>query len=222
MRVRVRTSFLTPASKGYYRNLIAFYKHLNIKYRQADFSYSFSNLSRPRSLDSRRAYDIRTKMIYNGGSGRRGIGIPSMHLPPSAKLGAKHRPLGILAQTLRSISNIVTVLPGITAYLYITLYLVINYIRLFFLCLPVVRARLRWEDETLFEWMERTEPKGRFAAWLGLKDSWRDFVWDVMVPLFSALCTAEREDIMNHPADELLGEPFSFFVSFTAGRDMRN
>ncbi|KAK7688299.1 hypothetical protein QCA50_008670 [Cerrena zonata] len=66
---------------GYYPQLIALYKHLGVKFRTTDFSYSFSTLSPSSTGTPLRGENMKTVMIYNGSSGTRGVGIPSSLFP---------------------------------------------------------------------------------------------------------------------------------------------
>ncbi|PPQ67386.1 hypothetical protein CVT25_005965 [Psilocybe cyanescens] len=61
---------------GYYKNMIALYQSIGVKFRQADFSYSFSSLRFSSKL-GRRDRKITTTMIYNGSSGRAGVSKPA-------------------------------------------------------------------------------------------------------------------------------------------------
>lgn len=58
------------------------------------------------------------------------------------------------------------------------------------------------------QWVEVMTPRGRLSRMVGLDKRWRTFMQDVCIPLFSAICTAPRNDIENHPAEEILGAFF--------------
>jgi hypothetical protein len=48
---------------------------------------------------------------------------------------------------------------------------------------------------------------------VGFDKRWRTFMQDVCIPLFSAVCTAPRNDVENHPAEEFLGAFFRSIFS---------
>ena len=48
---------------------------------------------------------------------------------------------------------------------------------------------------------------------VGLDKRWRAFMQDVCMPLFSAVCTAPRDDVETHPAEEFLGAFFCLILS---------
>jgi microfibrillar-associated protein 1 len=79
-----------------------------------------------------------------------------------------------------------------------------------FLSVPIWRSN-DVEETSFAEWAERTAPTGALARWLGMDLVWRDYTQTVLLPLFSAICTAPDEDVLRHPAEEFLGEiPFYF------------
>jgi hypothetical protein len=120
--------------------------------------------------------EMRTTFIYNGASGRKGTSPPSNFSSP----------------TLISLFLFLLGLLGVA----------FNYVRLAILSAPLFRK----EAETLSQWRERSTPKGLLARLIGLDALWRDFVDNVVVVLFSAVCTASREDVYDHPSAEILGE----------------
>lgn len=54
---------------------------------------------------------------------------------------------------------------------------------------------------------------------VGLDRRWRTFMQDVCIPLFSAVCTAPRNDVETHPAEEFLG---AFFRSMFSKKSFRH
>ncbi|KDQ54926.1 hypothetical protein JAAARDRAFT_209119 [Jaapia argillacea MUCL 33604] len=178
---------------GYYPQLISMYKQLGVKFRKRDFSYSFSLLSWPRtnSTSIREPRTITTTMIYNGASGRAGVGMPSML---SNGLGKK-------GDTFWFRWTETAVTYGVFALL--TLALVFNYARLIFLSLPFTR-NTRTSEMSFLEWSRETVPRGFLARWLGMDASWEEFTRHVLVPLFSAVCTASEKDVLDHPVEEFL------------------
>ncbi|CAL1697228.1 unnamed protein product [Somion occarium] len=204
---------------GYYPQLIALYKHLGVQFRTADFSYSFSTLysSGPRP----RGDSMETTMIYNGASGRDGVGIPSS-LFPSKELKAE----GILIEFLATAR-------GYLLYFFSTVILLLFYLRILLFSLPlrvnippttelpIFRIRISLPqtsvvrllakttirpapNTTLHSWMQYTTPTSPLAQLLGLDRQWRIFIINVIVPLFSAVCTASEEHIWNMPVEEIL------------------
>lgn len=166
-----------------------FYEHLGVELKQHDYSYSFSNFT---SLHSKRT-PIRTRMIYNGASGREGMGIPS-------SVYSTHllKPLDILATLARFLRWILAMLA-----------LALHYARLYVLSRPSARTPTHLCRETLRAWSIRTTQQNALSRLLG----WEVFVSDVIVPLFSAVCTTSVEDVWNHPAAEILGK-FYFCLKF--------
>lgn len=59
---------------------------------------------------------------------------------------------------------------------------------------------------TFKEWTSRSTPKGMVSRFLSLDVAWTQFVSEVMVPLFLAVCTTSEDDMMGHPIEEILGE----------------
>lgn len=51
---------------------------------------------------------------------------------------------------------------------------------------------------------------------LELDVRWQLFVEDVLVPLFSAVCTTARETVWEHPVEEFLGARNSHFQSISS------
>lgn len=176
---------------GYYKNLIALYRNLGVKFRQADFSYSFSSLRFPGGEGQDRS--IKATMIYNGGSGRSGISKPS-------GLGfEKQSRDGSLVQKFR------------TWFLFIsmTLQLVLCYIVTLLYSLPFWRSS-NIPTMTFEDWAKDTTPKNCLLKWIGLDAVWKDYIETTLIPLFSAVCTAPAEDVLNHPVEEFLGMLFCY------------
>ena len=170
------------ASIGPYPRLIKFYEHLGVELKQHDYSYSFSTFATP---DSKRT-PVSTRMIYNGASGREGMGIPSSvystHLP---------KPLDALA-----------ILTNFLRWVFAMLALALHYARLYQLSRPSARTPTHLCRETLRAWTTRTTQQNALSRLLG----WEAFVSDVIVPLFSAVCTTSVDDVWKHPVAEILGK----------------
>jgi hypothetical protein len=132
-------------------------------------------------------------MIYNGRSGVAGVGMPSK----MTDLYTDCKPYGLI---IRSTVRAWTLL----LFAVFAIQLLICYLRLLFLALPWVRAT-GIEDMRFREWVVRTTPRGFLARFTSFDSTWTDFAQLVLVPLFSAVCTAPEEDVLNHPVEEFLG-----------------
>ncbi|KAF8060966.1 hypothetical protein FPV67DRAFT_1423103 [Lyophyllum atratum] len=174
---------------GYYPQLIALYKRLGVAFREADFSYSFSLLTPPSRTQERQ---INATMIYNGASGRSGLSMPSILDEPYRR--TKGRGLLVRGATRAWTMGI---------FVLVTMHLAICYLRMILYVLPFSRTRAS-EKMTFEEWAERTVPTGVFARWTGMDFVWRDYTHTVLLPLFSAVCTAPEEDVLRHPVEEFL------------------
>jgi hypothetical protein len=83
--------------------------------------------------------------------------------------------------------------------------LVFFFLRLQFLASPWLRGKNNSRELSWAEWAKHMTPRDPLSRMTGLDARWQAFVQDVCVPLFSAVCTAPRKDIEEHPAEELLG-----------------
>ncbi|KAG7450733.1 uncharacterized protein BT62DRAFT_1072763 [Guyanagaster necrorhizus] len=169
---------------GYYRQLITLYKHLGVKFAPRDFSYSFSLLS-----TSEKGRHITAEIIYNGSSGLGGVSMPSTLDNSKADLGL----------TLRAASKAWTT--GL--FVLWSIHVLFCYLRLLWLSIPVVRSA-GIETMTYKAWVKQTHPTGLLARWTGFDDVWTEFTHAIMVPLFSAVCTAPEQEILDHPVEEFL------------------
>lgn len=159
-----------------------FYEYLGVELKQHDYSYSFSTLNPARSDTP-----INTHMIYNGASGRAGMGLPSNAYRTNQFSGAL---------------NMATTLFNLIRWILTTLILALHYARLYVLSDPSSRTPTHLCRETLRAWASRTTQENAISRLLG----WETFVQAVIVPLFSAVCTTSTDDIWEHPAAEILGE----------------
>ncbi|QRW05047.1 microfibrillar-associated protein MFAP1, Zn finger, CCHC type protein [Ceratobasidium sp. AG-Ba] len=166
---------------GPYPKLIKFYENLGVKLKLHDYSYSFSKIVPSVS----RQNPITTQMIYNGASGREGLGIPSSVLQ---------------ARRLSSPIDTLAMLASMLVWAYSMLGLFLHYVRLFVISRPSARTPTHLCHETLREWAVRTTQQNFLSRLLG----WESFVADVIVPLFSAVCTTSIDDVWKHPAGEIL------------------
>jgi microfibrillar-associated protein 1 len=136
-------------------------------------------------------------MIYNGASGREGLGMPSVM--NQSYLQTKGEPTYVRA-TAKAII--------LAMFILTTLQVLINYLRLILLSVPFLRPR-RLENLTFREWTAHTVPNGTLARISGLDIAWKDFTRQILIPLFSAVCTASETDVMEHPMEEFLGKRIS-------------
>ncbi|KIK70345.1 hypothetical protein GYMLUDRAFT_147561 [Collybiopsis luxurians FD-317 M1] len=173
---------------GYYNKLISLYKHLGISFKESDFSYSFSRLI-PKNRDSAR--QITADMIYNGNSGAAGVSMPS-----SLTSLRKGKTSSFAAYAACQIY-----VYGIFAL--VCFRLLILYVRILILSIPVLRPH-RVEEMTFRAWSEHMVPRGFLARWTMLDIAWVEFTQSVLVPLFSAVCTAPENSVYEHPVEEFL------------------
>ncbi|KAG9128229.1 hypothetical protein FRC07_002518 [Ceratobasidium sp. 392] len=166
---------------GPYPRLMRFYDRLGVALKLHDYSYSFSTLVPSASGHN----PIITQMIYNGASGRDGVGVPSN-----------------VFRTRRLLSplDLVTILASTLTWFFFMLALVLHYGRLYVLSRPSARTPTHLCRETLRAWADRTARQNFVSRLLG----WEAFVADVIVPLFSAVCTTSIDDVWEHPAGEIL------------------
>lgn len=188
---------------GYYPQLIALYTRLGVSFRRSDFSYSFSFVDDFPSQDA--GYPERDMagqqprlafhptFIYDGASGRRGMSAPT-----------------VLRQGYTSLPHCTFQRAWAWLAFYFTFALSTASIAFFFFRLQLLASPwLRGESSkelSWAQWVELRTPRGPIARMAGLDARWRRFTQDVCIPLFSAVCTAPRDDVENHPAEEFLGE----------------
>jgi len=192
-RILLMRSF-TP---GYYSNLISLYKTLGVKFRQADFSYSFSSL-----WPSRTKWDgpsITTTVIYNGGSGRSGVSKPL-----SFGHGTAMQKQGYILQLSGSLGVY-------SLFLWSTVQLLFCYLITLFHAMPF-RRPTNIHGLGFKEWTSQVAPKGFLSRLVGMDTAWDKYVRTVLLPLLSAVCTAPNTDVMNHPMEEILGMHRGFSV----------
>jgi hypothetical protein len=173
-------SLVLTTTAGYYTQLIKLYQKLGVTFSKRGFTYSFVRLSE--SVGT--VPTFAPNFIYNGANGLRGVSLPSS--------------LKASATSFFELSRVYMV------FAFSTLVVLAAYVRLLWLCAPPHR-HADISTLTLDEWTTRTIPRGVLARSTGAEARWRAFVADVLVPLFSAVCTAPAEDVWNHPAEELLG-----------------
>ncbi|KAH8101635.1 hypothetical protein BXZ70DRAFT_106039 [Cristinia sonorae] len=204
---------------GYYPQLIALYKHLGVRFREADFTYSFSSLNAGAGHAHQTPQRfMKTTMIYNGQSGLKGVGMPTSLFPPAA---TGYSPSALAAWAWAYAGFVLS-----------TIFVLIFYLRLVMFSLPLRlnttpttprRQTYRHQltnalltlsskllpcrppaDTTLREWTVLTTPSSPIARFLSLDTRWQEFVQHVIVPLFSAVCTCGEEMVWELPIEEVL------------------
>lgn len=168
------------------------YKSIGVKMRRAYFSYSFSLFSPP-SEDHKRK--ITTTFIYNGSSGRSGLGCPSSLLAGARQEGYKESALGVFLVQIWAWA----------VFIFMTLETLFCFLMSAIHAAPFLRSP-EIQDKSFGEWAQEVTPNSFIARWIGLDVVWQTYVRDVMVPMWSGMCTATAEDILNYPAEEFLGK----------------
>jgi hypothetical protein len=181
---------------GYYPQLIRLYTHLGVAFRKADFSYSFTTLAHPPEREqSAKTLDLRPHFLYEGASGKKGLAIPAAKCTK-----AEQEPSFIRRTFARTRLNLVHTL-GVVAVLFL-------WLRFIILCAPSFRPKniheMTWE-----EWVAKYSPSGPLARWTGLAAAWERFLNELCMPMYSCICSANRDDVFQHPAEEFLGASFS-------------
>ena len=129
-------------------------------------------------------------MIYNGGSGRAGVSKPS-------SLGGSSKNLDLFASMIKRIR-------ATLLFICLTAQLLLCYIITIFHAVPIWRSTNI--PSTVFrDWAVQTEARGFLARWCGMDAAWQNYIYSVLLPLLSAVCTAPEEDVMNYPMEEILG-----------------
>ncbi|KAF8323145.1 hypothetical protein DL93DRAFT_2147213 [Clavulina sp. PMI_390] len=184
---------------GYYPNLIALYRSLGVQLRVSNFSYSFSWLEFAQNTTN---LALRPHLIYDGASGRGGISMPSRWFSndDDAWRATPSKASSFISNLSRTIFF---VLPKILVSLLFLFHLALFFLRLHALSVPMLFRQD--STETLAEWTSRTAPSNWIARAIGLDTAWLNFVDFIVVPLFSAVCTAPAQDIYQHPVNEILG-----------------
>jgi hypothetical protein len=181
-----------------------------VPFWRSNFSYSFSHLDAFPSHDvglsekeTREQSAIYPILIYNGASGRGGISVPFALRQIYTTL-----PHGTLRRALARLLVVLSFVLSMASIAFI-------FFRLQLLASPWLRGKSS-KELSWGQWVEFMTPRGRISRMVGLDKRWRTFMQDVCIPLFSAVCTAPRNDVENHPAEELLGALFrsTFSKSF--------
>ena len=176
--------------------MIALYKSIGVKFRQADFSYSFSSLFPATKCQDQ---SITTTFIYNGASGRSGLSKPS-----NFDRATTGKEAGPFEDTIRMLWTWLL-------FFCVTFQQIFCFLITIFYSLPICRYK-GLEDVVFRDWVVQVAPKSLFARWIGMDTAWKDYVALVLVPIFSAVCTSPAADIMDHPVEEFLGPPIVFLI----------
>jgi len=170
-----------------------------VPFRRSNFSYSFSYLNSFPShgvgvseKETRKHSAIYPTLIYNGASGRGGISAPS-----ALKQIYTTLPRGTLQRARARLVVVFSFFLSMASLTFI-------FFRLQLLASPWLRGKSS-KEQSWVQWVEFMTPRGRISRMVGLDKRWRTFTQDVCIPLFSAVCTAPRNDVENHPAEEFLG-----------------
>lgn len=157
-------------------------------FRQSDFSYSFSTLTQTHNS----ARSISTTFIYNGSSGSAGISQPSAlsGQGKQAKSGA--------------VASFADWVWSSMLFIYMSFHLVLCYLITLYHSLPLCRHQ-RLKSMIFKDWLVSVKPDGIISRFMGLDVAWLDYVQHILIPLFSAVCTAPEDDVLHHPVEEFLG-----------------
>lgn len=71
------------------------------------------------------------------------------------------------------------------------------------------------EKMTFREWCSYSTPTGWFPRLCGMTRNWEVFLFEILLPLFSGVCTAPEDDVFEYPVQEFLGNVhiFAYAVS---------
>ncbi|PFH54890.1 hypothetical protein AMATHDRAFT_134337 [Amanita thiersii Skay4041] len=183
---------------GYYPQLIAFYRSLGVTFRSMAYSYSFSTLTKS---TSRGRHDIMATTIYNGSSGFAGVSMPSY--------------LRRLHSSSKNHDFVISILRRAWIYWFFTtssLVLLFCYLRTLVYAMPAFRPS-SWKHMTLEAWCDDTVPTNVVLRYLGFDAAWTRYIRTTLLPLFSAICTAPKDDILLHPVEEILDYIWLTFAS---------
>ncbi|EJU01215.1 hypothetical protein DACRYDRAFT_108544 [Dacryopinax primogenitus] len=181
---------------GYYARLMALYSELGLKPVAKDFSYSFSYVSPlallPAEGEGEQGRErLRTKLLHNGANGRRGLGLPAELRFPELRA---YDPESLLKWSRCAAYNL-------SLFAATCLWLLVLNIYILLLSFPLFRPD---PHTTLREWSESVRPRSWLLRWTGAGKQWDNLMDEIVVPLFSAVCTCSTEDVWRYPAEEIL------------------
>ncbi|KIY45741.1 hypothetical protein FISHEDRAFT_66796 [Fistulina hepatica ATCC 64428] len=187
---------------GCHPQLTALYDRLGVTYRPSNLTYSFSHLVKTPSFVEKfeEQREIITFMLYNGDSGRRGISVPAI-LQDFA--GGRIKPKGHLLTSRDRLLSSAAWMWTMGLFVLSSLQLLFCYLWLISYSLPLFRPHAI-SRMTFAEWRDESTPSGVLFRWFGLDSAWDAFITSVLVPLFSAVCTAPESMVLAHPVEEFL------------------
>ena len=56
------------------------------------------------------------------------------------------------------------------------------------------------------EWTLWVRPRRWFFRLFGIDAAWDSYAETVLVPMYAGVCSASREDILQHPVEDFLGK----------------
>lgn len=174
---------------------------------------------------------ITTFAIYDGASGRKGISIPAKFYPPShssspslwnscvAYLTYACSALVLILFSLRMAYYSLPIRASSNAksrighhhsqsiHLTTTFWGLLSRPTRIQIPLRILPIPIRPHSSMTFrEWIDMKTPESGIARWAGWDRRWQEYARDVLVPLYSAVCTAPEEVVWDHPVEEFLGE----------------
>lgn len=206
---------------GYYPNVVALYKKLGVPLRRSDFTYSFANIAhepQQSSSSSTTAGGHRAPspwFLYEGASGFRGFGIPSALNPRGQRKRRNNAVDGSDSSRREPRSSFVETMLILRTYLVQITTFVLGYIYL--LTVSLYHHHLGHTRDPRHDVNRQT-----FQQYFGLKQAphtnsltrlTTTFLQQVVVPLFSAMMTAQGDSVLHAPVAEVMD-----YVALTFGR----
>ncbi|KAI0808936.1 hypothetical protein BC629DRAFT_1075830 [Irpex lacteus] len=197
------------------------FAHLSPSSSSSPSSLTTSSPSSLENCDSTQRR-ITTFMIYDGASGRKGISVPSRYFPSGKSSGIWEKLVGYAAYALGAFVLVFFALkmalhslplrssghsssPSNFVSITTTFHGLLNTPLKIRIPRRILPLPIRPPPHTTFrQWVRATTPRGTLARAMGLDRRWVGFAEDVLVPLFSAVCTAEEEAVWEHPVEEFL------------------
>ncbi|KAH8834886.1 hypothetical protein DL96DRAFT_1701903 [Flagelloscypha sp. PMI_526] len=159
---------------GSYPNLIQLYRKLGVTFRVSNFSITFGTMSQAANTFGR---TITASFIYNGASGRKGLGMPaSLRREKTPEFTPTTPPFTSLHASFRYI----------------------------FLSIPLWKTP-EIQTLTFEQWVVKTRWDNFLTRLLRLDVAWDAFCFDILCPLYAAVCTAPQEAMLVHPVEDFLG-----------------
>ncbi|CAO1624525.1 unnamed protein product [Sympodiomycopsis kandeliae] len=190
-------------NKGYYPELMKLYKQLGIPLKKSNFTYSFS------SAKSRTPY-----LIYQGSSGMKGFSFPSSM---SVNIEWYSMVAEWLTRPVEStwtlVCNVANWVESFSNYLCNVLVFVLGYLHLLAVSLwYYYTGATRNPAHSIFTTtVGDYYLSGSNTLWTRCK---RRFLWDVLIPLFSAMMTIQSTSVLHCPISDIFD-----YVALTFGQD---